>query len=68
DYRLTVTNDRPVPIDYEAAFNRHDDQRLRPREAIGSRDGVPLWAVTIPANGSASLRYRIREVGNRDES
>jgi hypothetical protein len=26
---------------------------------LPQRDGSPLWAVTIPANGSAKLRYRL---------
>jgi hypothetical protein len=59
---LTVTNDRSVPIDYEALFEVRDGARFEPQGVqLPRRDGQPLWAVTVPANGSASLRYRYKE-------
>ncbi|HEV7660965.1 MAG TPA: hypothetical protein VGO55_14090 [Allosphingosinicella sp.] len=58
DHVLTVTNDQPVPVRYEAEFDVGDGERFRPRERLGRRNGRPLWAVTVPANGSATLRYR----------
>ncbi|HKP34969.1 MAG TPA: hypothetical protein VJT70_09360, partial [Sphingomicrobium sp.] len=58
DDRLTVTNDRAVPVRYEAEFVIDERQRFRPRERLPSRHGRPLWAVTVPANASASLDYR----------
>jgi hypothetical protein len=61
DHRLTVTNDHAVPIRYEAEFEVGENERFRPRERLPSRHGRPLWAVTVPANSSASLEYRITE-------
>ena len=37
----------------------NDGVRVTSRTRLGRRDGVPLWAVTVPANGSATLRYRV---------
>lgn len=56
---LEVTNDSPAPIRYEAEFMA-DGVRLKADRKLGKRDGRPLWAVTIPANGSATLRYRVK--------
>jgi hypothetical protein len=58
DHVLTVTNDQSVPVRYEAEFNVGGGERFRPRERLGRRNGRPLWAVTVPANGTATLRYR----------
>ena len=57
---LTVTNDSPAPVRYEAEFLA-DSASLRADRKLGKRDGRPLWAVTVPANGSATLRYRVRD-------
>lgn len=64
DYRLVVTNDRPAPVSFEAEFEGDPDSRFRPRERLSRRDGRPLWAVTVPANGAVELRYRV--VGGDD--
>ena len=58
DYRLIVTNDQAVPIAFEAEFAVDGDGRLRPRGRLARRNGRPLWTVTVPANGSAVLRFR----------
>ncbi len=55
---LVVTNDSPGPIRYEAEF-LVDGAKLKADRKLAARDGRPLWAVTIPANGSATLRYRV---------
>ncbi len=60
-YLLTVTNDQAVPVRYEMEFTPDEGDEVRPRGTrLGRRNGHPLWAVTIPANGSATLRYRLR--------
>jgi hypothetical protein len=61
DYLLTVTNDGAEPVPFEAEFNLNDEIRFRPRVRLGTRHGRPIWAVTVPANGSATLRYRVIE-------
>jgi hypothetical protein len=58
-HRLTVTNDHAVPVRYEAEFEVGEDERFRPRARLPRRHGRPLWAVTVPANGTASLDYRV---------
>jgi hypothetical protein len=59
DHRLTVTNDHAAPVRYEAEFAVGENRRFRPRERLPSRHGRPLWAVTVPAEGTASLDYRV---------
>ena len=60
-HRLTVTNDHAAPVRYEAEFEVDENERFRPRQRLPSRHGRPLWAVTVPANGSATLYYRTVE-------
>jgi hypothetical protein len=61
-YRLTVTNDHAAPIAYEAEIEvDEEEEALVARGHIERRNGRPLWRVTIPANGSATLRYRVVE-------
>ena len=58
-YRLTVTNANPWPIAYEAKFAPVDG-RFTASAKLGKRDGKALWAVLVPANGTATLDYSIR--------
>ena len=44
---------------YEAELTLDDGRRLNADQPLGRRNGRPLWAATIPANGSRTLRYRI---------
>jgi hypothetical protein len=68
DYVLTVSNDRAYPVAYEVELMVNEGQRLRPERRLGRRNGRPLWSVTVPANGEASLRYRVREVEVADDA
>jgi hypothetical protein len=68
DYVLTVTNDRPYPIAYQAEFVVDADERMRPRTRLGRRNGRPYWTVNVPANGTATLRYRVTEIEPPPES
>jgi len=61
DFVLTVTNDQPEPVRFEAEFTVEEDSIFTPRTRLGNRDGMPLWRVTVPANGRAILRYRVTE-------
>ena len=56
-YELTVTNDGPAAVPYEAEF-AVEGNRIKADSRLSKRDGRPLWAVTVPANGSRTLRYR----------
>jgi len=59
DYALTVTNDQSVPALYEVEFLVGEERGFRPRGRLARRNGRPLWAVTVPANGTATLHYRV---------
>jgi hypothetical protein len=57
ELELTVSNDLPRPVPFEAEFEtRADLIRARPR--LERRNGRALWRVTVPANGTATLRFR----------
>jgi hypothetical protein len=64
NYVLTVSNDRAVPVRFEAEFQVDEEDVFTPRRHLRSRGGMPHWTVTVPANGTATLRYR---VDNRPE-
>jgi len=66
DETLTVTNANPYPVRIEAEVVRTDDYRLiKPSAAFGRQHGNALWAVEIPANGTATLTYRLKKVRRR---
>jgi hypothetical protein len=54
----TVANARNVPIAFELVF-QEDRSGFSAETPLGRRDGRPLWAVTVPAKGRATLRYSI---------
>jgi hypothetical protein len=54
---LIVTNDNPRPVRFEAELGG-DGQKVTGSARLGRRNGRALWAVTIPANGRATLRWR----------
>lgn len=59
DQILTVTNANPHPIRFEGAFQRDDAIRwTRLSARLGRRNGRDVWSVEVPANGTATLRYR----------
>ncbi|GAA0338404.1 DUF4139 domain-containing protein [Sphingomonas oligophenolica] len=60
-YRLTVTNANPWPIAYEAKLRGDRGAKISADGVkLGKRDGVTIWTATVPANGTATLDYRIR--------
>jgi hypothetical protein len=58
EWELSVSNARPAPVRFEAQLHE-GGMKLTSNTALGRRDGRPLWSVTIPANGRATLRYRL---------
>ncbi len=61
EHLLTVTNDRAAPSSFEAEFEGEivgvgADAATR----LDRRLGRPLWRVTVPPNGRAALRYRLK--------
>ena len=57
---LTVTNANPWPIAYEARIDA-GDQRFSPDQRLATKDGRRVWTVTVPANGTATLGYTLRD-------
>jgi hypothetical protein len=57
-WELGVSNAQPVPIRFEAVLHE-GGMKLSSDTALGRRDGRPLWSVTVPANGRATLIYRL---------
>ena len=53
-----MTNDRPNPVAYELELAVQPAQ-VRSETRLGRRNGMALWSVSIPANGSVTLRYRV---------
>jgi hypothetical protein len=58
-YLLTVTNDQSAPVRFEAELDVPQGRSFRPEGRLSRRNGRPLWTVTVPANGTAALRYRL---------
>jgi hypothetical protein len=58
DYELVVTNDRAEPVSFEAEI-APGSWTLAPQPGLASRNGMSLWAVTVPANGMARLTYSL---------
>ena len=59
-HRLTVTNAKDRPVRFEAKLPGTANRISRPSARLSMRDGSALWTVTVPANGSATLSYRIK--------
>jgi hypothetical protein len=61
DMRVTATNANPRPIRFELRLLSGDGEKLERQNAkLIRKEGAWLWNVTVPANGDASLSYRVR--------
>ena len=60
---LTVRNANPYPIRFEATVDlENQDSRLQRMSAtLLRKDGKRIWAVDVPANGTRTLRYRLKD-------
>ena len=54
---LTVRNANRWPVRYEARVDGRGWRLVQPGAKLGREDGLPLWAVEVPANGEATLRF-----------
>lgn len=62
DYEAVVTNANPWPVRFEGRIALWDRETLEnPSRKLGRKSGSPLWEATVPANGEARLRYRLRD-------
>jgi hypothetical protein len=60
EHVLTMGNDHAVPVNAEVEFDVDDEvESFTPGTPLPRRNGRPAWAVTIPANGHATMRYRV---------
>jgi hypothetical protein len=58
EFELTVTSDRPTPIRFESEIWMPGG-RFEAEVPLGRRNGRPLIALTVPANGSAAMRFSV---------
>ncbi|HST36005.1 MAG TPA: hypothetical protein VLK25_05185 [Allosphingosinicella sp.] len=65
DYELIVTNARDRPVRFEAEF-QDELRRFRPSRRVFERDGMRIWAATIPANGRTVFRFRVLRGPDQD--
>ena len=60
DYAVTVSNANRWPIAFEGQLPADGGQRIAsPTAPLTRKDGGWQWAVTVPANARATLRYRL---------
>ena len=60
EWELRAVNSSPVPVRLEAEIEGRGMKILAPGTDVG-RERRPQWNVTVPANGAATLRYRIEK-------
>jgi hypothetical protein len=58
-FELVLRNANPFPIRFEAEFNIDENAVKNPSTPFTKRNGRNLWATTVPANGTANLRYTV---------
>ena len=64
--RLTVTNANRWPVRFEGKLNLSDGEVVvASSAALGKKDGLPLWAVAVPAHGRMVLTYTLERKGKR---
>ena len=57
--RIDLTNARPNAVQVEVRLALKDNQRLvRADQPVGAKNGRPIFRVTVPANGSVTIRYQ----------
>lgn len=60
DMQLTITNASRTAAQVEIKLDRQDEDKLRKTsQKLGRKDGKDFWKVTVPANGSRMLTYRV---------
>lgn len=60
--QVEVSNAGAEPISFELRLITWGSQKVAdPDQPLGKEDGQPIWRVTVPANGSARLRYTVAD-------
>jgi hypothetical protein len=58
-HRIDISNARATDIPFELRLRLPEGGRLvRADHSVGTKDGRPIFRLTIPANGSVTVRYR----------
>ena len=66
--RLTITNDKDVPITAEVTFIDTADYALsRFSQSLTRRDGRPVWRVVVPPGKARSIRFRSTDLPDRED-
>jgi hypothetical protein len=66
--RLTITNDKDVPITAEVTFIDTADYALsRFSRPVEQRDGRPVWRVVVPPGKERSIRFRSTDLPDRED-
>jgi len=59
--RIQISNARPEPIQMELSLSLYGGARvIRADHPPGSKNGRPMFTLTVPAEGSTDLRYQIQ--------
>ena len=67
-FQLRLMNARANSALVEVALAVPRNVRLaKPSRRLGTKNGYPLWLVTVPANKSIALEYRLDPIRLRDE-
>jgi hypothetical protein len=64
-HRVDIANARPAAIQFELKLNFQDD-RVRVRSAdrpVGTKNGRPIFRLTVPANSTLTLHYQTTKSG-----
>jgi hypothetical protein len=62
--RVDVTNARPAAVNFELRLQlRAGDRIVGPDHPVGTKNGRPIFLLSIPANGSVTVRYQIAASG-----
>jgi hypothetical protein len=60
--RVDITNARPADINFELRLQlRAGGRVVHADHPVGTKNGRPLFGLTIPANGSATVRYQLQD-------
>lgn len=60
-FEAVVRNANPFAVRFEGDFEIGDMRVRKTSARLGKKNGRSLWAVTVPANGSATLRYTLSD-------
>jgi hypothetical protein len=64
--RVEITNGRSSDIQFELRLQLPEGAGVvRADHALGTKNGRPLFSLTIPANGAVTVRYQVEHTANR---